>query len=171
MISRLGKRILVLLVALALPHVVVEAEVGAVYESGISIQLNGPYVLSIIEDGDPVTAAWTRHSPLLSSRQVLNQNGASNGDGLPSVLFNSISGLPVVTWGKNNGSGFDIVESHFENGAWTTPAIIAAGVATSIDPEPWIALDKQTGDVHVVYLADGAIPKVMHTEAPANLAS
>ena len=60
MISRLGKRILVLLVALTLAHVVVEAEVGAIYESGISVQAGGPYVLSIIEDGDPVTAAWTR---------------------------------------------------------------------------------------------------------------
>ena len=170
MISRLAKRILVLLVALALPHVVVEAEVGAIYESSTSAQLSGPYVLSIIEDGDPVTAAWTRHSSLLGSRQVLNENGASNGDGLPSVLLNLISGLPIVTWGKNNGSGFDIVESHFENGAWTTPAIIAAGVTTSIDPEPSIAIDKQTGVVHIVYLADVAAPRVMHTEAPANLA-
>ena len=171
MISRLGKGILVLLVALALTPVVVEAEVGAVYESGISIQVSGPYILSIIEDGDPVTAAWTRHSPLLGSRQVLNQDGATNGDGLPSVVFNPISGLPIVAWGKNNGSGFDIVESHFENGAWTTPAIIVAGVATSIDPEPSIALDRQTGDVHIVYLTDDAAPKVMHTEATASLAS
>lgn len=171
MISRLGKRILVLLVALTLAHVVVEAEVGAIYESGISVQAGGPYVLSIIEDGDPVTAAWTRYSPLLGSRQVLNQDGASNGDGLPSVLFNPISGLPIVTWGKNNGSSFDIVESHFENGAWTTPAVIAAGVATSVDPEPWIALDRQTGDVHIVYFTDTAATTVMHTQAPANLAS
>jgi len=171
MINRIEKGILALLIVCVMPGIVVDAEVGTVYESGVTVQANGPYVLSIIEDGDPVTAVWARHSPILGSRQVLNENGAANGDGLPSALFNPTSNLPIVTWGKNNGSGFDIVESHFENGGWTSPAVIAAGVTTLMDPEPSITQDKQTGEVHIVYFADAITTRVMHTQAPANLSS
>lgn len=148
----------------------VVAEVGLVYVSEEPPRITGPYVLQIIEDGDPVTSAWARLSSS-SSRFVLNESGAANGDGLPSASFNPISGLPVVTWGKYNGSGYDIVESHFESGAWTSPTIIVPGVTTSLDPEPSLALDLQTGAVHVVYVASDSAPQVMHVEAPANLAT
>ena len=100
MISRFGKGILALLVVCAMQGIVVEAEVGVVYESGVSIKLSGPYVFSIIEDGDPVTAAWERHSPTNGSRQVLNEGGSASGDGRPSALYNSTSSLPIVTWGR-----------------------------------------------------------------------
>ena len=55
---------------------------------------------------------------------VLNESGGSKR-GRSSLAWRSIpvTAVPIVTWGKNNGSGFDIVESHFENGAWTTPAV------------------------------------------------
>jgi hypothetical protein len=171
MISLIKKGILALLVACAMSGIAVYAEVGVVYESGVPIRLSGPYVLSIIEDGDPVTAAWSRHSPALGTRQVLNENGSSNGDGLPSAVFNSTSNLPIVTWGRYNGSGFDIVESHFQNGAWTPPTLIVASVSTAMDPEPSISLDAQTGEVHIVYFAADAAPKVMYTQAPADLSS
>lgn len=148
---------------------VVVAEVGVVIRQGTDIVAAGPYLMGIIEDPDPV-GIWLRHTQLASTRVVLNENGGTNGDGLPSMAADPY-GLPIVTWGKNNGSGFDIVESHFENGAWTTPAIIASDVMTSIDPEPSIALNRQTGDIHIVYSMNDAAPKVMHTQAPSDLSS
>ncbi|NIM63073.1 MAG: hypothetical protein GTN89_05715 [Acidobacteria bacterium] len=74
-------------------------------------------------------------------------------------------------WGKNVGSSYDLVESRFENGGWTTPAVITAGVSSSADPEPAIAIDKQTGNVHVVYLTNDSNPQVMHVQAPWDLSS
>ena len=146
------------------------AEVGVIRQQGTDIVVTGPYLVSIIEDPEP-TGIWMRHTQHSSASVVLNESGGTNGDGRPSMASDPNYGLPIVTWGKNNGSGFDIVESHFENGAWTTPVIIAASVTTSIDPEPSIALDAQTGAVHIVYSMGDATPKVMHTEAPADLAS
>ena len=144
------------------------AEVGVVTKQGTDIVVAGPYLMSIIEDSEPV-GMWARHAQTSSTRVVLNEAGAVNGDGRPAVDLGS--GVPIVTWGKNNGTGFDIVESHFENGAWTTPAIIAAAVTVSIDPEPSIVVDEQTGAVHIVYVVGDAAPQVMHREAPADLSS
>jgi hypothetical protein len=148
---------------------VADAEVGLVTASDLT-QSGSTYTLTIIEDGDPVTSAWSRYS-LSGSRKVLNEDGATNGDGLPSILSDPASGLQVVTWGKNTGSGFDIVESHFENGNWTAPAVISAAVTSSIDPEPSIVLDEQTGTVHIVYIASDSAPQIMHTQAPTDLSS
>jgi len=122
------------------------AEVGVSRQQGIDIVASGASVL-------------------------LNEDGGANGDGRPSLASDLNYGLSIVTWGRNNGSGYDVVESHFENGAWTTPVIIDSSVTMLIDPEPSIALNRQTGEVHVVYTAGGATPKVMRTKAPANLAS
>ena len=146
------------------------AEVGVVTRQGTGIVVAGPYLISIIEDPEPV-GIWMRFAPQSSAKIVLNEGGDANGDGRPSMAIDPGTGLPIVTWGKNNGSGFDIVESHFENGAWTAPAIIAAAATTSIDPEPAIALDEQTGTVHIVYVAGDSAPQVMHSEAPADLSS
>lgn len=146
------------------------AEVGVVTQQDTDIVATGPYLMTIIEDSEPV-GMWTRYSGPTSIRMVLNEGGAVNGDGLPSMAVDSGNALPIVTWGKNNGSGFDIVESHFENGAWTTPAVISAGVTTAIDPEPSIMLDKQTGDVHIVYVTSDSTPMAMHIKAPADLSS
>ncbi len=167
MTRRLARGILILSLALAMLHVA-EAEVGLVYVSENPPRFEGPYLLTIIEDGNPIEGAWARLS-WSSSRVVLNENGAVNGDGRPSVIFNPFSRLAVVTWGKSNGSGYDIVESHFENGTWTTPSIIVPDVTTSLDPEPSLALDLQTGALHIVYVTNDSAPQVMHVEAPSDL--
>ena len=146
------------------------AEVGVITKQGTDIVATGPYLMTIIEDSEPV-GMWARYSGSTSIKMVLNEDGAVNGDGRPSMAVDSGNALRIVTWGRNNGSGFDIVESHFENGAWTTPAVIAAGVTTSIDPEPSITLDRQTADVHIVYITSDSAPVVMHTQAPADLSS
>jgi len=146
------------------------AEIGVSTKEGTSIVATGPYLMSIIDDPDPI-GIWMRHSQPSSTRAVLNENGGTNGDGRPSMTFDPTNGVPIVTWGKNNGSGFDIVESHFENGAWTSPAIIAAAVTLTTDPEPSIVLDRQTSDVHIVYIMDDTTPKVMHTTAPVDFSS
>ena len=145
------------------------AEVGVVTKQGTDIVATGPYLMSIIEDAEPTR--WARYTTPSSTTMVLNEGGNASGDGLPSMTVDPGNSLPIVTWGRNNGSGFDIVESHFENGAWTTPVVLAAGVTTSIDPEPFVTLDKQTGDVHIVFVTSDSTPVVMHTEAPADLAS
>jgi hypothetical protein len=168
MIRRHMKWIPTLFVLFGLTHLAV-AEVGMVTSTDLN-QRGGPYQLTIIEDGDPVTATWTRYT-LSSNRYVLNESGAINGDGLPAILFDPASGLRMATWGKNTGSGFDVVESHFENGAWTTPAIVAGSVTMTIDPEPSIVLNKQNGTVHIVYVASDAAPVVYHTHAPTSLSS
>jgi len=146
------------------------AEVGISTNEGTSIVATGPYLMSIIDDPDPI-GIWMRQSQPSSTRAVLNESGGMNGDGRPSMAFDPGYGLPIVTWGKNNGSGFDIVESHFENGAWTTPAVVVAAVSTTIDPEPAIAIDKQTGAIHIAYLMSDTAPKVMHIKTPADLSS
>lgn len=167
---RITDKLFAFALVLALCPAAVQAEVGVVHGTGTTIQFQGPYVLTIIEDGDPVTGiVWTRHS-LATSRYVLNESGAANGDGNPAMVAHPSAG-PIVVWGKSNGSGFDLVESRFVNGAWTPPAVIASAVTTSMDPEPAIALDKQTGAVHVVYATDDTIPRVMHTQAPADFSS
>jgi hypothetical protein len=148
----------------------VVAEVGVVTKQGTDIVATGPYLMSIIEDSEPV-GLWARHTTPSGTTMVLNESGSTNGDGLPSMAVDSGNSLPIVTWGRNNGSGFDIVESHFENGAWTTPVVLAAGVTTSIDPEPFVTLDRQTLGVHIVYVTNDSAPVVMHTEAPADLSS
>jgi len=149
----------------------VVAEVGVVTkQQGTEIIATGPYLMTIIEDSEPV-GMWARYAEPSGTRMVLNESGEVNGDGYPSMAVHSGTGMPIVTWGKSNGSGFDIVESHFENGAWTTPAVIAPGVTTSIDPEPSITLDGQTWDVHIVYVTNNSTPVVMHIKAPADLSS
>jgi len=148
------------------------AEVGVVVNPETTTLQSGPYVAGIIENADPISAmVWTRLMASSGTRVLLNEDGLTHGDGRPSVTQNPISNLPIVTWGKNNGSGFDVVESHFENGAWTTPAIIASGVTATLDPEPTIVVDRQTGTVHVVYFCDDVSPRVMHLEATADLSS
>lgn len=148
------------------------AEVGVIVGHDATTVQSGPYVSGIIDTADPIGGmVWVRYSASSGTRVLLNENGFANGDGRPTTTRNPVSGSPIVTWGKNNGSGFDIVESHFENGAWTAPAVIAGNVTTSVDPEPYIVTDRQTGDVHLVYFANDTAPAVMHTQAASDLSS
>ena len=162
--SRLQRSVIALVFLLASPW--------AIAEIGVAVDLDnervfGPY--SIIDDADPINGlVWSRYSMPVPSRVVLNENGAANGDGRPTTTLNTTSGLPLVTWGKKNGGAFDIVVSRFEQGAWTSPLVLASAVTSLMDPEPQMVVDKQNGDVHVVYFVNDATPSVFHRQAPAS---
>jgi hypothetical protein len=170
-ISKHGLVVVVALIA-AIAGPAAVAEVGVVVGSDGIIIDSGPFIVGIIDTNDPIGGmVWVPYSTTGGTRVLLNQDGYANGDGRPSLARNPVSDLPVVTWGKYTGTGYDIVESHFENGGWTTPAVIAAGVTVTLDPEPFVALDRQTGAVHIVYFTNDGAPSVMHVEAPADLSS
>ena len=144
------------------------AEVVIFAEPATGIVVQGP--LSIIEDPDPVPNYWIGSSPAVSGRYVLNPQGATNGDGRPAT-GRTPSGLPIVVWGKNNGNGFDLVYSVFDNGAWSAEATLAAAVSPDVDPEPAMAFDRMSGAVHVVYSTGGSAPSIFAIEAPSDLSS
>lgn len=144
---------------------VAHAEVG-VYHFGPGSPPHGPYILAIIDDIDPVS--WRPHSSV-AGRILLNPGGEANGDGKPSMAYNTATDLPIVTWARNSASGFDVVVSHFENGAWTTPAELAASTEDELDP--FVTIDAATGTVHVVYWINDGSQRVMHRQAPADLSS
>jgi len=151
-----------LLVVVALP---LEAEVGVV-----DIEATGPYVLGIIDDPDPTGQIWRRYTPpTTSSRIVLNEQGEANGDGTPTVLYNSVTGTPIVTWARNSAEGFDVVLSHLVDGAWSEPLVLAGSTADEVNP--FLALDETSGAVHLLYWIDDASPRVVHRQAPADLSS
>jgi hypothetical protein len=156
------------LIAVALLSVVslpLQAEVGV-----SDIEFTGPYVLAIIDDPDPTTLSWRRYTPAGdSSRIVLNEQGEANGDGPPSVLFNTITRMPIVAWARNSATGFDVVLSHLVDGAWSQPVVLAGLSADELDP--FLALDETTGTVHLVYWINDAAPRIVHRQAPADLSS
>lgn len=159
------KRVRALLTAALFLCSVAQAEVG-VYDFGPGNPPQGPYILGIIDDIDPV--GWRPFS-FTPGKVVLNSDGETNGDGRPSMAFNMTSYLPIVTWARNSPAGFDVVVSHFENGAWSTPLALASSAADELDP--FIAIDPDDGTVHVVYWIADASPRVMHRQAPPDLSS
>lgn len=126
--------------------------------------INGPaypIVSSIIEGSDPV-GAWTR--TLNSVNYVhLNENGDTNNDGLPSILFDPATGRTIVAWSFNNGTDYDVVVSVFDGGAWSTQLTLAGGPLNQLDPQ--LAIDPGTGDLHVVYWEDGSDERVLHRQS------
>jgi len=144
------------------------AEVGVGLSSPSSTGATSPYVFEIVDAPDPIGTVWHRFtsSPL---RIVLNPEGEANGDGDPSFVFNSASGLPIVAWSRNSVSGYDVVVSVFTGGAWTTPTVVAGSSANELDPN--VFLDG-AGNVHLVYwVDDGSSCTVFHRQAPPNVSS
>lgn len=141
------------------------AEVVILYDIDTGDILGGP--VSIIDDSDPIPSYWVRYSPMLGNRKLLNEQGAANGDGRPSVSVHPLSGVPYVSWGQANGSGYDLVIASFENGDWTTPTILVPNVSPDLDPQPSLTTDPVSGELHLVYNGGGATPAVMHLSADA----
>ena len=149
----------------------VSAEVS-VHDSPAAQTVVGPFQILqiIIDEGDPFGLHWTDVSSSSNpDRIALNPGGDANGDGRPSMLRNPFSELPTVAWARNSASGYDVVVSHFTHGAWSEPEAVADGADDELDP--WLALDPSDGTVHLLYWVDGAIPTVLHRQAPADLSS
>ena len=148
------------------------AEVGVVLDQNSMDGPQGPYeVRAIVEDGDPVGQVWVTELPAGGNRIVLNPDGLVNGDGAPSSRFNVFSGLPTVAWARHSTGGYDVVISHFENGAWTTPLVLADDATVAEPADPFLVVDPADGSVHLLYWTDDAWPRVMHRQAPADLSS
>jgi hypothetical protein len=146
----------------------VRAEVGVLTDSTTG-QTSGPYSLSITDDSDPIMTVWQRFSPPGSPRHVLNPGGDLNGDGPPSILRSRLTGLPVVVWSQKTASGFDVVISRFEDGAWTGPDVIAGTPADELDPH---LIESAEGGFDLFYwVDDDASRTVYHRHAPADLGS
>lgn len=143
------------------------AEVGAAYDPGMGTTGVLP-VLAAWPPEDPDPVPWLRYSPIGSPRVVLNDQGTVNGDGIPSIAVDLVSGWTLVAWARNSSSGFDVVLSRFQNGSWTDPEVLAGTPANELDPSLVIEPD---GTVHLLYWVDGPTPRVMHRQAPADLSA
>jgi hypothetical protein len=149
---------------------------GARCEVGASMGTIGPEVtrlgilqLAVIgDDPVPFNAVWRVFAPGAPGRVILNPEGEANGDGPPSVVIDPATGLAVVAWSRNSATGFDVVISRLENGAWTTPQVVIGSPAHELDPQ--LVLDA-SGNIHLLYWVDGATPQVFHTQAPSDLSS
>ncbi len=145
------------------------AEVGVVkapgsVDSGVIFTLDGDS-----EDPTPISGVWKRLTAPTDSLHVdLNTQGYANGDGAPTIVRESGSGLIVAAWSRNSASGFDIVVSRFEDAAWTSPQVVVGSAANELDPQ--LVLDPD-GSVHMFYWIDGATPQVFHVVAPSDLSS
>ena len=84
--------VLVALTCLA-PCTGLRAEVAVSFQqSSVGLYSTQP----IVDDPDPIGLAWTRYSADTSIKFVLNDQGDANGDGRPSLLYNTFSTLPIV---------------------------------------------------------------------------
>jgi hypothetical protein len=143
------------------------AEVGAVARDDGAVSF---YVeQSIVDDPDPIGSAWEAHHPEESGRVSLNADGAANGDGDPSLVATGPSGSPVAAWARSTPGGYDIVVSRFDGIAWTTPQVVADSPADELDP--YLAVDRGDGSIHLLYWVDDASARVLHRQAPADLSS
>lgn len=145
-----------------------KAEVGSVGSSEAGSAPH-PYVMSVIEDADPISRVWAPLTAAGSAFVPINTSGFENGDGPPSVLYNPVSGLGMVAWAANSPTGFDVVLSVFRDGAWSAPEVLAGDVADELDP--FLFVDPDDGSVHLVYWVDTLPRQVMHREAPADLSA
>jgi len=147
---------------------IARAEVGVYAQPGTSTH-RLVYVLEITEDPSPIGTVWRRVTTPEPNRLDLNPQGESNGDGMPSLITDVNSGLVAAAWSRNSASGFDVVVSHFVDGAWSVPQVVAGAPATNeLDPQLALAPD---GSWHMFYWTDGATPQVFHTVAPSDLSS
>jgi hypothetical protein len=124
------------------------------------------YQAGVIDDGpDPISGIWLSLGGPSASRAVLNPEGATNGDGMPSVAFSPVLGMAAVAWAKNSPNGFDVVISRYDGTDWTVPQVVvgAPGV-NELDPELLVGPD---GSLHLFYWVDGSSPRVFYTSAPA----
>lgn len=148
----------ILAIALAMPAL---AEV-AVYEFAPNNSDDDPrtitIVRSIIDDGDPFV--WNTLGSPHPGLHVLNADGATLGDGRPSILH-ELGGDPIVVWERSG----DIVLSRFADGAWTPPATVVSGPDVESDP---VIVRDGAGLYHVVYAVDGAEPSI-HTRSSTDL--
>ena len=145
------------------------AEVGATWIPGQpSVRLTGYQIVGIGDDPDPIPRVWHQNGGFVPGRAVLNAEGDLNGDGLPSMINDPASGFMAVAWPRNSATGFDIVISRFENGAWSVPAVVVDSTVNALDPQ--LALDG-AGNVHLFYWEDGATPQVFHKQAPLDLSA
>lgn len=160
--------LLMLLVALLFAPLAT-AEVVIFAEAGSGDILGGP--ISIVDDSDPVPTYWLRYSPSIGGRKLLNEQGAVNGDGRPAIAVHPLSGIPYVSWGQSNGSGYDLVIASYENGDWTTPTTLVPNVSPDLDPQPSLTIDAVSGDLHLVYSSGGSTPAVMYLSSDANASS
>jgi hypothetical protein len=143
------------------------AEVGAVVHADGAVSA---YVeQGIVDDPDPISSAWIPYHPAISSRVVLNPDGAVNGDGDPTLVTDPASSFAVAAWARSSPGGYDIVVSRFDASAWTPPQVVADSPADELDPH--LVLDPSDGSIHLLYWIDDGAPRILHRQAPSDLSS
>jgi hypothetical protein len=147
---------------------IAHAEVGIVVQQGTTVQSVAYILVGVTEDPSPINPVWRQMRVNDPFSVALNPIGDTNGDGAPSLLSDTATGLAAAAWARNSAVGFDVVVSRFASGAWTAPAVVAGGAANELDPQ--LVLDPD-GSVHLFYWVDGATPQVFHVVAPADLSS
>jgi len=145
-----------------------EVAVAVSQEEGATEQRITPYILSIIDDIDPIgSRLWVPFNTSEGSRVLLNAGGFENGDGPPSIARDSATGVPLVVWSRNSPEGYDVVLSTFRDGAWTVPVVLAGSAADELDPA--LVIDPATGTVHLLYWVAASESRVMWRSAPSDL--
>jgi hypothetical protein len=74
----------------------------------------------------------------------------------------------IATWSLSTPGGYDVVVSHFSQGAWSAPQVVAGGAQNQLDPK--LTRDS-TGSVHIFYWVDSDPPQVFLVSAPPDLSS
>jgi hypothetical protein len=162
------RHVLILALGFALA-VAARAEVGEPFgDPQTGTGRRGPLVAVIGDAPDPFPQIWKRLSNPESGVIPVNTSGSDNGDGVPSIVQNPVTGESIVAWARNSAQGFDVVVSRFTEGAWTDPAVVAGGSGDQADP--WLAVSPD-GTVHLAYAAAGAEHAVWYRSAPSDLSS
>lgn len=174
--TRLGLRLPPALLVLLAAIVPVPAEVGVSIRpdaTGDSI-VTAVYITGLTDDPDPVLGAWLSPAPATMHRRPLNTQGVANGDGRPFATYLEGSATAIAVWSRHAGGGFEIVVSRFDRagaGAWTTPTVISASPALTVDSDPVVLQDPVSGALHIFWWEDVAAPRVVHSEAAADLST
>ena len=126
---------------------------GGIAQAEVSVSFvnNSPSLVVITggsDDPSPFPGGWARVREYLEREAPLNEIGAVNGDGAPSLDLFPVTGHPVVVWPQFDGTDYEIVEAHWNGTNWTTPQFLTNN--TIDDLAPTITIDPD-GTQHITW--------------------
>lgn len=118
----------------------VRAEVAAVLAE------DGSFVRTDVrtERRGRVSSVWLESDPLSrhtlhgagGERVLLNRNGASRADGVPSIAIHPLTGLPWAVWSFNENGDYELAFSFFDGRDWASPMLLGSAPNGADDLQP-----------------------------------
>ncbi|MFQ5768558.1 MAG: hypothetical protein ACE5ID_11335 [Acidobacteriota bacterium] len=146
----------------------VQAEVAAILDGAGNFirteirQVRRNRVTSVWLDGTNLRNRGRRNTlhPVL-----LNEAGASRGDGVPSVAVHPFTGLPWAVWSFNDGGDYELAFSIFDGRHWSSPTLLGAAPNGQDDMEPKIVFTASGRPIIVWWRLplNGSVPSVWLT--------